>query len=331
MSKDSKIYFRQLIVIGLLVLVPVVMIFINGKSALEGILWKRDASVETLNQATNDFPPIRFGYYDPAQSWQKDEPWEVELLYISWLHFDKDSLKQQLEAITNKGLKAFLTVEPWNRDEDENLLKSITLGKYDSEIADLKYAFKNLKDTLYISWGHEMDQDLTERYSWSDKDPDDFINAYRYFHGNFDTEEFKIKWIWSPVAKETSPDYWPGDDYVDGIGVPVYAFPAWDVLQYGYVRKFEETFNEKYAIVKRFNKPVIIKEFGVSGPEYFKREWFEHAFTQFKNYPLLNTVLFFNSEDTPGVWGGNISTPDWRLDENLALELVENYQLKNHP
>lgn len=324
MSKDSKTYTKQIFVIALLVLVPVIMIFINGRKALDGIFWTRGDTSELSQTESESLHNIRYGYYDPSQSWQKDSPWEMELLYISWLHFEKDSLRHQLEKIISHGIKPFLTVEPWARESD-NVLQGIVQGNYDDAINELKYTFRNLQDTLYISWGHEMDQDLTERYSWSAKDPEDFIKAYRYVHAHFDTEEFKIKWIWSPVAKETSHLYWPGDEYVDGVGIPVYAFPAWDVSYFGYVRKFEETFNEKYSIVKQFNKPVIIKEFGVSGPEHFKREWFEHAFTQFKNYPLLNTVLFFNSEDTPGVWGGNMSTPDWRMPETLALELVSKY------
>lgn len=323
MSKDSKIFRWQLAGISLLVLVPLTMIFVNGKKALEGLLWEKSDPEPSGLVESKHHHPVRFGFFDPSQTWQKEAPWEIELVYFSWLYFDKEQLRNNLETIISHRLKPFLTIEPWAREGDPNVLRSILEGKYDDIIRELEYSLKDQKDTVYLSWGHEMDQTLTDRYSWSGKDSLEFRDAFRYFHDKFSKEGFLIKWVWAPVVKKTSVSYWPGDNYVDYVAMPVYSFPAWDVRQYGYVRDFEETFNEKYRLLEMYDKPIFIKEFGVSGPEKFKKKWLDHAFFQFNQYPRLQGIIFFNSEDTPGVWGKDIGTPDWRISEVVARRYVE--------
>lgn len=325
-TKDSKTFRWQILGISLLAFIPLTMIYVNGKKAWEGLLWKKSDSPQSVIVESKPHQTLQFGFFDPSQTWQKENPWELELLYISWLYFDKESLRNQLESIIAKQINPILTIEPWASDGDPNVLKSIVEGKYDEVIDQLSYSIKGLKDTVYISWGHEMDQTLTERYSWSGKDSSEFVDAFIYFHDKFPKESHLIKWIWAPVVNKTSISYWLGDGYIDCVAMPVYSFPSWDVTQYGYVRDFEETFDEKYKLLEGYGKPIFIKEFGVSGPEKFKKKWLDHAFLQFKNYPKLRAVIFFNSQDTPGVWGKDVSTPDWRISEVLARQFVRDYQ-----
>lgn len=327
MKTYSGKFIRQILAVSLLIGIPVVMIIFNGTRAMDGILWAKGQ--ETINEERHGYREIDFGFYDPGHQWERAHPWKYELAYISWLQFHPDSLQNRLKQIIQSGLRPVLTVEPWALDGSP-VLDDILTGDYDTVISGLQAAFRDLEDTMIISWGHEMDQDLTERYPWSGKDPKTFVKAYRYVHGKFEDTAFKLKWAWAPVAKETTHSYWPGSGFVDYVGVPVYAFPAWDIQHYGHIRDFEITMREKYKIIKRYEKPLMIIEFGVSGEYDFKRYWLQRAFTRFNEFPLLQSVIFFNAEDTPGVWGGDMSTPDWRMDHELAKHLVVDY-LEDRP
>jgi beta-mannanase len=132
---------------------------------------------------------------------------------------------------------------------------------------------------IYISWGHEMDQDLTKRYPWSGKDPGQYVAAYRYVHDriNKSQKNNQIYWIWSPVVKKGCEKYWPGDSLVDIIGMPIYSYPAWEKSYYGHIRSFKSWYEEKYGLVKSFQKPVFIIEFGVTGSTDYQTYWLQEA------------------------------------------------------
>src|SRR5688572_13431474 len=104
-----------------------------------------------------------------------------------------------------------------------------------------------------------MDQDLAERYPWSGADPNEYVAAYRYFVDRIRSQvTTELLWVWAGVLKVGSLRYWPGDEYVNYIGMPIYGFPNWDRRTYGYIRDFRTTFDEKRKIVLELRKPLII-------------------------------------------------------------------------
>lgn len=172
-----------------------------------------------------------------------------------------------------------------------------------------------------------MDQDLTERYSWSAKDTKGYIDAYQYVHKRLNKDH--IKWIWAPVGKKNCADYWPGDFFVDIIGLPIYSFPVFDYKYYGKIRSFKEAFGEKYDLVRSFNKPIFLIEFGVAGNYDFEAYWTREAFNQLHSFPLLKTIIFFNSKDQEGVWGEDYETPDWSINQELIKKLIWEHKEKS--
>lgn len=267
---------------------------------------------------------LRFGVYDPRDEFAGDNKLSIRHLYISWAAFDSQRLADSLVSLERNRFEPLLTIEPWAKaGSHQPLLPAILSGQYDDIIDELVEILGQLKGPVNIAWGHEMDQDLTERYPWSGADPEEFVAAYRYFvdyiRKRVDT---KLNWGWVGVLKEGSLRYWPGDEYVDFVGMPIYSFPAFDQRTYGFIRDFRTTFDEKRKIVAGLNKPLMITELGVSGSPDFESFWLHQAFMALQDYPDLSAVVFFYARDTEGAWGRDLATPDWRVHPDAIRGLV---------
>ena len=272
--------------------------------------------------------PIQFGIYDPNEKFAQSKSFQLEHLYISWATFQPENLKQDLTRLAINHRTPLLTIEPWPVSGSD-YFNSILSGEYDNIMNKICTIIDLSTDSLYLSWGHEMDQTLTKRYPWSGKDPNEFIKSYKYVFDYINKNcAAKIQWVWSPVVKNGSKEYWPGDKYVDIIGIPIYSFPLWDKSYYGHIRSFETTFNEKYSKISVYNKPILIVELGVTGNLDFQEYWLSTAFKSFQNYSLLAGVIYFYSQDTEGAWGSNLPTPDWQVHPEVVTGLVDYYNKK---
>ncbi len=274
---------------------------------------------------SEDASLLKFGVYDPLGEFGQDLKLKLRHVYVSWASFDVVKLAKSLTDLESKGFEILLTIEPWpTATAKGELLPSILAGEYDSIIDQIATVLNGLHGPVYISWGHEMDQDLTERYPWSGSNPEQFVSAYRYVVDRFRNQvTLELRLIWAGVMKEGSKRYWPGDDYVDFIGMPIYSFPVWDQKTYGFIRDFKTVFEEKLAVIKELDHPVMITELGVSGSPDFESFWLHQAFMRLHDYPELAGVIFFYSRDTEGAWGRNIATPDWRVHPDSIRGLVE--------
>lgn len=268
---------------------------------------------------------MQFGVFDPRGEFDDDSELKLRHVYVSWADFDAAELYARAKKIEMRGGNLLLTIEPWPINEDKvNLLSSITGSKYNDVIDELAGVLSKLRGPVYVSWGHEMDQDLTERYAWSGRDPKAFTAAYRHVVDRMrEKVSTELHWIWAGVLKQGSLRYWPGDEYVDFVGMPIYSFPVFDQRTYGYIRDFRHTFEEKSAIVKDLGKPLFITEMGVSGSPDFESFWLHQAFMSLPDYPEIAGILFFYAKDTEGAWGSDLPTPDWHVHPESIRGLVQ--------
>ena len=198
----------------------------------------------------------------------------------------------------------------------DNVLADTVSGANDSIIRSIARVVKNhSQQTVIIRFGHEMD--IPGNYPWAkgDDNAPEFIKAYQHFVDVFRDEGVSnVKWLWSPAGNKNSPLYYPGDDYVDYVGMTLLESPDWDKQAGLPSRKFEDLFTEKYQILNEFQKPIVIAELGVAGDAAFKKEWLKDAFSKFSNYPLLSGVVYFNAQNAPTPFSSLL--PDWRIDPN---------------
>ncbi len=110
---------------------------------------------------------------------------------------------------------------------------------------------------------------------------------------------------------------------MDCVGLSVFEFPAYDQGYYHHAtRSFHDQITEKYARVAMYKKPIVISECGVTGSKEYQWGWLKGALQDVRNYPLLKALIYFNAKETPGVWGKEYSTPDWRMSGRSLLEVV---------
>lgn len=209
----------------------------------------------------------------------------------------------EVNNINVLGSIPLITWEPWLVDfETSDLpntsgsLTDISKGQYDSYIENWATEAKAYKLPLFLRFGHEMNDPV--RYPWGPpvNGPEDFISAWKYVVDKFrDTGADNVIWVWSPhPAYGNFEAYYPGEEYVDWIGS--------SVLNYGKVASwsdwwsFGEIFDQPYKELRKYNKPIIIAEFGSVAVGGNRADWFKEALTEFpSNYPLVKALVFYNN------------------------------------
>ncbi len=330
MKKQEKhTIIKQLVLVSIFAVLPVLMIFFNGKALMQSIIWQKEETFGTtqISKKTifKDNATLQFGVYDPKDHADEIDGITYELVYIGWTSIEVNDLLLTLNEIISSGRLPFIICEPWSLDfNNKDYLKDITKGGYDIYITTLIEVIQQIDETILIAWGHEMDQELAERYSWSGKNPVDFIMAYRYVVDYIEKlVGTKVQWVWAPVGRSDCLKYYPGEFYVDAIGFPIYSFPQWDVSYYGKVRDFKTTMDEKYRLLSAMNKPIYITEFGVTGNSEQVNNWMHQTAAALPAYPQIEGLTFFMAEDAEGAWGDEVTTPNWLLPNKSIVELMD--------
>ncbi|MER6269051.1 glycosyl hydrolase [Streptomyces sp900105755] len=167
-----------------------------------------------LGVAADGAPTKMTGVADFAKRGGK-KPNLVEF-YSAW----GDQYESQLVQKTwDYGALAFIAWEPFDAS-----LKDIASGKEDDYIRTYAKSVKSLNLPVAISFAHEMNGFW---YPWGSKKATaaQFTAAFKHVHDLFDDEgATQVIWVWSPNVVNPMPKvklkpYWPGDDYVDWVGV----------------------------------------------------------------------------------------------------------------
>lgn len=106
-------------------------------------------------------------------------------------------------------------------------------GSSDRLIASVARKLAGMRRPILLRWGWEMNGDWFEwDGSHNGHDPDAYVRAWRRIHRIFrENRATEVAWVWSPNWN-SAPDaswnafqrYYPGDDYVDWVGVSGYDF-----------------------------------------------------------------------------------------------------------
>ncbi|WP_338697268.1 glycosyl hydrolase [Streptomyces sp. Q6] len=152
------------------------------------------------------------------------------------------------------GALSFIAWEPFKVS-----LKEIAAGKEDAYLRDYASSVKELNLPVAISFAHEMNGFW---YEWGTKKATakEFVAAWKHVHDVFDeVGATQVIWVWSPniitpMPKVKLEPYWPGDGYVDWVGVIGYYAATGPST---YATLFEPTMAQIRGFTK---KPFIIAE-----------------------------------------------------------------------
>lgn len=228
---------------------------------------------------------------------------------IVWLNFQNDWFNgikfptESVKNIWNAGAIPSIRMLPWSTYDKYDMtysLRKIVEGKFDKELRQWAKDLKKTEIPVLIGFAGEPNGDW---FPWSgamngggtttgygDKSladgPELYRDAYRYIIDLFrDEGANKVTWIFhvNSVGAPNEPwndikNYYPGDDYIDWIGISAYGAQRWgesyqrfvDIMQPGYDALLNLTAAEK---------PIAILEFGVADylPNVNKALWIQSA------------------------------------------------------
>ncbi|MET4636095.1 glycoside hydrolase family 26 protein [Kaistia defluvii] len=261
-------------------------------------------------------PSVTPGAYDPHGDYANDSNSKIEHVFLPWEDVDLETLAMADQYASQRGRSLLITVEPWSWARDwrvtpDDLLRGILAGRYDSNMSSACSAASELKSSVTIRWAQEMD-DKSGQFTWSYWKPDDYIKAYRHVVDVCRKEFPTAQFMWSPRGDEGLEAYYPGNNYVDSIGLSVFGYQPYDQLTTGRDTTFVERTKPGYDRVKGFGKPIAIAELGYEGKDDYVRGWALEANRPHAEFPAMTAVVYFNDREVYP-WPRGVGRPDWRV------------------
>ncbi len=285
------------------------------------------ASVDGRNKFKDKRPIITAeavtpGAYDPHGDYTNDSNSKIEHLFLPWEDVDLTTLSAADTYARERGRSLLITIEPWSwarewRISPDDLLNGILAGRYDSNMSAVCSAGAKLQSPVTIRWAQEM-EDNDGQFTWAFWKPEGYVKAYRHVIDVCRKQFPSAKYMWSPKGEEGLEAYYPGDEYVDIIGLSVFAYQPYDKLEVGHDTTFVERTKPGYDRVTRFGKPIAIAELGYEGNDDYVRDWAAEANKPHTEFPAMTAVVYFNDREVYP-WPRDVGRPDWRV-ANHPLE-----------
>jgi len=227
--------------------------------------------------------------------------------------------KAAVELCDSVGALAVISLEltQWGSYR-KDFLQRIAEGAFDQWFGQWAIDAKRMGAKFYLRFGYEMNGGW---FSWGEK-PALFVAAWQRVHQIFEkagatncTWVFSPNVLWDQRTFETDyAPYYPGDSYVDMLGLDGYNFGD-NHSRYHRWMSFEEIYRHSIEAIKRFNKPLIISEIGCADDPR-KAQWIKQFLEKFMQSEQLQGFIYFNYNKQ------GEGEPDWRLDsdpETLAV------------
>ena len=266
---------------------------------------------------------IWFGAYDPNGDFAGESKASIEHIFMPWEDVDLSGLQHADAYARERKRMLRITVEPWSWAADPHspseLLDGILAGRYDANMAGICSAASRLSSPIGIRWAQEMD-DSSPRFPWAQWSPEDYIAAYQRFVTQCRKHLPEAKYVWSPKGEESLADFYPGDQYVDAVGLSVFGYQPYDKRQFGKERTFAEALEPGYRLAEGFGKPIIVAEFGYEGDPDYVSGWVKAAAAPYCEFPQLTAVVYFNARET-FPWPLDMGRPNWRIGNPATVGL----------
>ena len=263
-------------------------------------------------------------------------PPRLVVFFLAWPQFDAPFYfpRASLDTISAAGAIPVLTWEPWVfSGTNPTVIPAARIldGHYDAYITSFAKAAHDFGQPLWIRFGHEMN---TERYHWGvaadaygPEAPFLYRDLFRHVVDIFRAQgAANVRWVFCPNAESVpSPDhppvaawnrasrYYPGDDYVDVLGMDGYNWgstvddPA--VSWRSRWQSFDEIFTPLHAELQQLapTKPIVVFETASATEGGDKEAWITAAFHTASIWRLVAVCWFEANKET-----------DWRFAHGLA-------------
>ena len=178
-------------------------------------------------------------------------------------------------------------------------LASIAAGRYDAYLRSFATAVKAFGGKVILSFGHEMNGDW-DSWGYKHVPPAVFVSAWRRIVNVFRAVGAEnVTWMWTvniidskPAIPDPSP-WWPGDSYVNWVGIDGYYYQSNEM--------FAQVFGPTIADVRALTgDPIFIAETGAE-PDTGQSAKINDLFAGVRTYGLVGLLWF--DENTQGrIW-----------------------------
>ena len=213
-------------------------------------------------------------------------------------------------------------------------------GAYDDYLRQYARDVAALGLPMAIRLDHEMnggwypwaEQDLERRRPINGNSPGDYVAMWRHVHDIFEAEganEYVI-WVWAPNIVNNLPacatgrartlrSLYPGDEYVDWVGLSGYYRPPYKADQ---TPTFDYTFDRSLDQLRAItDKPILLAEIGASEIGGNKPAWVTDLFDALarpENADVSRVRLVQPHRHHASAAGERV-TNDWRIESRRGL------------
>lgn len=264
---------------------------------------------------------------------------------LGWVYFSQNwgagirFPAREVDTLTELGITPFIRLMPRSgfdaessrasRPDEAFSLASILEGTWDADLRSWAQSARDYRKPLLLDFAPEMNGDFFRWSGWangggtlgdygSDDTPDGperYRDAYRHVVDIFREEKaINVTWVFHPTVHTVEwpawndlSYYYPGDDYVDWVGVSVYGVQYPDEPW----QTFDEVFAETYRTLVTLapDKPFLVAEFGVREDEKIasrKAQWIKDALRAIETskYPNVRGVSYWHEawKTADGEW-----------------------------
>jgi len=229
--------------------------------------------------------------------------------FIKW---NEDFRPIAATACYDQGALPMVAWEPWagseiGTDQPKYALRKIINGAHDPYITRFAQGVKAYKWPIVLRFAHEMNGAW---FPWSERNsgnkPGEYVRAWQHVHKVFEqVGATNVIWVWSPNIIRPVPSVqlaplYPGDDYVDWVGMVGYA-----VREKSAGAVFDPTINR---IRKFTKKPMLITETGAK-PGELQAGWTADLFRWLARHEDVVGFIWFEYDKAE--W-----TYDWRFSRD---------------
>ncbi|MBV2152073.1 glycoside hydrolase family 26 protein [Kitasatospora sp. SUK 42] len=258
--------------------------------------------------------PYDLGPLDEFTAAVKHQPNVLEFS-VGW--WDRTFDRRVFDTAAERGIMPMVAWEPWDYrkeakedklrgEQPEYALSHIIDGGFDDYIRTWAEGVKGLGYPVALRFAHEMNGYW---YPWAEQANGNrkgqYVQAWRHVHDIFkQVGATRVTWVWSPnVDYENATSLsslYPGDDYVDWIGLSGY-YGTTGVEKY---KPFDQIFQPTIDQVRAFtHKPVVITETGATDTSGLKAQWITEMFSQLPQHPDIIGVIWYEAR----------KEVDWRI------------------
>jgi hypothetical protein len=234
--------------------------------------------------------------------------------FVRW---DQEFKSELVDATYRQGQLPVISWEPWEgktqggNNQPKYALAKIINGEFDRYLTRFATGVRNKRVPIGIRFAHEMNG---RWYPWNEEQSGNqkgqYVQAWRHIYNVFKkVGANNVIWIWSPNILRPVPNVslsqlYPGDEYVDWIGMVGYGVNE---------STASATFDPTLKAMRKFTKkPLVITETAAQ-PGSLQLTWIKDFFKWLAKQPDVVGFIWFEYSKEQG------GSADWRFSHRSDL------------